>query len=107
MSKMKKAPKSPKRIRKKNVKTTQLPQYNVILYDDDKNTGNDVVDRIMSIIPHFSGEEGESKAIECVREAHEQGRAFLVTVHKERAEFYVAQFAACKPPIKVTAEPCT
>jgi ATP-dependent Clp protease adaptor protein ClpS len=96
----------PKRRIKKKTKTTnrlkQLPPYKVVLHNDPISQAADVVKHVQQII-----RLEEPEAIKKVKEAHETGTSVLLVTHKERAELYSEQFAACLPhKITVTAEKC-
>ena len=90
----KKAKAAPKR----KPRTIFLPQYDVILLNDDVNFAVDILAKVIEIM-HFPTED----AIPIVREAHKKGRALLITTHKERAELIQGQFKSCK--IDVDIEP--
>jgi ATP-dependent Clp protease adaptor protein ClpS len=75
-----------------------LPQWKVLLHNDDVNAYEDVVKVIRQLTP-LTKEE----ALERTREADKTGVALLLTTHQERAELYVEQFASCG--LTATAEP--
>ena len=81
-------------------KVDKLPPFKVILHNDDKNKANDVVDRIREFLPSIN----ESKAINIVKDAHENEKSVMVITHKEHAELIVEQFTSCLPVINVTYE---
>jgi ATP-dependent Clp protease adapter protein ClpS len=66
-----------------------LPQWKVILHNDDVNAIEDVV-RIVRQLTSLSRQEATVRT----KEAHESGAALLLTTHQERAELYVEQFAS-------------
>lgn len=61
----------------------QLPPWKVILHNDDQNFMADVTKALVEVV-HLS----QDRAQQCMREAHERGKAIVVIVHKERAELY-------------------
>lgn len=81
-------------------KTKLLPQYRVILHNDTINNGDTIVERVMEIT-----RLEQSIAVAKTAEAHTTGHSCLLTTHKERAELYKEQFAACTPIVTVSIEP--
>ena len=79
-------------------KPKRLPPYNVLLHNDDVNTVEHVIHSILRITTL-----APQDALLRTLDAHETGVALLLSTHRERAELYVEQFAACR--ITVTAEP--
>lgn len=75
-----------------------LPQWKVILHNDDINDLESVVKTVIQLTA-LSREQ----AAERTHEAHTNGLSLLLVTHQERAELYVEQFASCK--LTVTAEP--
>ncbi len=61
-----------------------LPRYRVMLYDDDHNTMDHVVDVLLSTVPVLTPED----AVRIMLEAHTCGRAQVIVCPKEHAEFY-------------------
>jgi ATP-dependent Clp protease adaptor protein ClpS len=76
----------------------RLPNYKVLLHNDDENEMGYVVGCIRMLVA-LQKEEAVAK----MWEAHLTGVALLTIVHKERAELYVEQFASCA--LTVTIEP--
>ncbi len=66
----------------------QLPRYKVILHHDNVNDLMFVVRTVMELT-RFCRAEATHK----MWEAHHCGRSILLTTYKERAEFFVEQFA--------------
>jgi ATP-dependent Clp protease adaptor protein ClpS len=91
-------PAKPRRRSTRKCPPKHLPQWKVILHNDDINGFNDVVKAVRRLV-HLS----EAVAVARVREAHQVGCALLLITHLERAELYVEQFASCN--IMATAEP--
>ena len=87
----------PKQVPAKQPKKP-LPQWRVILHNDDVNYAEDVVESIVMLTP-LKERDAELKT----KLAHEGGSAQLLVTHRERAELYVQQFASRK--LTVTAEP--
>jgi|SRR5277367_971403 len=75
-----------------------LPQWKVLLHNDDKNSMEHVVVTIVDLTPL-----AEQEAVLRTLEAHHTGVALLLVTHKERAELYVDQFAS--KSLIVTIEP--
>lgn len=75
-----------------------LPQYRVLLHNDDVNDMLHVVEVVFRLTP-LTVEE----AVERMLEAHHTGVALLLVTHRERAELYAEQFATFK--LTVTIEP--
>jgi len=75
-----------------------LPQWRVILHNDDVNYMEHVVESIVMITP-LKERDAEVKT----KLAHEAGATQLLVTHRERAELYVQQFASRQ--LTVTAEP--
>ena len=75
-----------------------LPQYKVILHNDDKNEIGHVIDTIVMLCCM-----NKEDAVERTVEAHKTGCALLLITHKERAELFVEQFQSRS--LTVTIEP--
>jgi len=75
-----------------------LPQWHVILHNDEINTMLHVIQSIVTITPLTRG-----VATRCMRQAHAKGRSRLLTTHRERAELIRDQFT--KRSLTVTLEP--
>lgn len=88
----------PANISKKKTEQAYLPQYKVILHNDDINEMGYVVRVIYRLTP-LSYEEAYRKMLE----AHITGAAILLYTHKERAELYKEQFQSAG--LTVTIEP--
>lgn len=80
------------------VEPRQLPQYKVILHNDDKNDIDHVVQTIV-LLCGFNRQDAEARTIE----AHKTGCALLLVTHRERAELFVEQFQSRS--LVVTIEP--
>ena len=74
-----------------------MPPWKIILYNDDRNTAEYVVNKVQEIT-----KLEEEDAVQRVVEAHENGMALLLITHKEKAELFVEMFKSCK--ITVTME---
>lgn len=81
---------------KKKIKT--LPQYKVILHNDENVSFETAVNAVSSIM-HIPTDKAEPY----VKEAHEKGLAIICITHKERAELYIEQFMTYR--LKATMEP--
>ena len=75
-----------------------LPQFKVILHNDDQNDVEHVVETVVMICAMNAQD-----ALERTIEAHESGCALLLITHRERAELYVDQFQSRS--LTVTIEP--
>jgi ATP-dependent Clp protease adapter protein ClpS len=75
-----------------------MPQWKVLLHNDDKNDVTFVVLSIVELTPL-----DEQQAVLRTLEAHQTGVALLLTTHKERAELYQEQFTS--KGLTVTIEP--
>lgn len=75
-----------------------LPEYRVLLHNDDANDIVDVVETICDLTPL-----NLQRAAAATLEAHNTGVALLLLTHRERAELYVEQFRSKK--LTVTIEP--
>src|SRR5437867_2514938 len=64
-----------------------LPQWKVLLHNDDKNSIDFVIVTIVELTP-LNQQEAELRT----EEANETGVALLLTTHKEKAELYQEQF---------------
>ncbi len=81
-------------------KTTHLPLFSVVLVNDNVNFAENVARAVNKLTPL-----DKIISLEKAIEAHEKGRSFLLSTHKERAELYKDQFASHVPPIVVEIEP--
>jgi ATP-dependent Clp protease adaptor protein ClpS len=64
-------------------KADRLPPYNIILHDDDIHDMGEVIESIVTVTPVPA-----RTAAKIMITAHFQGRAIVMTTHKERAELY-------------------
>ncbi len=76
----------------------KLPPYKLLLHNDEYNTMDTVVIRIVKLTPLSA-----AQAINKMLEAHRSGTAILLMTHKERGELYVQQFASAR--ITTSLEP--
>lgn len=75
-----------------------LPQYKVLLHNDDVNDFRDVIETIVMLTPL-----NKEDAQRCTEEADKNGVSLLLIVHRERAELYLEQFQSRN--LTVTIEP--
>lgn len=68
-------------------KPGKLPPWKVVLHNDNVNGMEDVVVTIKKLTPL-----SDQAAVRRMLEAHQRGRALLLTTHRERAELYKYQF---------------
>ena len=71
-----------KKTPKQETKTLHVPQYHVILLDDDDHTYEYVIEMLMKLFGH-----NKAKAFLMACEVDMAGRVIVTTTHKERAEF--------------------
>lgn len=79
-------------------KLDKLPQYRVLLHDDDINTDVFVMQSLLELTPLT-----QTAALDVTELAQKLGVAQVLVTHKERAELYMEQFESKK--ITVTIEP--
>ena len=72
-------------------KTSNLPPWNIVLWNDEINPIEFIVEKVAKIAT-LTKEIAEKKAVE----AHEKGKSLLLTTHKEKAELIVEQFTSHK-----------
>ncbi|MBD2104725.1 ATP-dependent Clp protease adapter ClpS [Leptolyngbya sp. FACHB-261] len=60
------------------------PRYRVLLHNDDYNSMEYVVQVLMKTVPGMS----QPQAIDIMMEAHNAGKALVITCVQEHAEFY-------------------
>lgn len=95
---------APAKPRKKRRKATQrkppkpLPQWKVLLHNDDVNDILYVVATVFELTP-LNLQESRQRTVE----AHQSGVSLLLLTHKERAELYREQFTSKR--LTVTIEP--
>ena len=75
-----------------------LPQWRVLLHNDDVNDQIYVVLAIRQLTPL-----DQTDALRCMLEAHEEGVAIIMTTHREHAELLAEQFESLG--LIVTIEP--
>ena len=101
----------PAEQQKQATKPKNLPQYNVILLNDDDHTYEYVVQMLRSIFGYT-----EEKGFELAKTVDKQGRAIVITTHKERAELKRdqiqsfgtdARVSACKGSMSAIIEPAS
>jgi ATP-dependent Clp protease adaptor protein ClpS len=90
-------------------KTQKLPPYNVILLDDDDHTYDYVVMMLRRVFGH-----PEPRGYQLARQVDSQGRAIVMTTHRELAELKRDQvlafgadprIASCAGSMKAVIEP--
>lgn len=75
-----------------------LPQFRVLLHNDDVNSRDDAIDAIVELTVL-----DRPRAVTVVHEADTTGVALVLVTHKERAELYREQFKSKR--LTVTIEP--
>ena len=91
-------PKAARKTTPKRKPPRHLPQWKVLLHNDDKNEMGFVVKTVMELTP-LNEQEAKLRTVE----ANDTGVALLLTTHKERAELYQEQFTS--KGLVVTIEP--
>jgi ATP-dependent Clp protease adaptor protein ClpS len=91
-------PKAARKTAPKRKPPRHLPQWKVLLHNDDKNDMGFVVATIVELTPL-----NEQEATLRMKEADDTGVALILTTHKERAELYQEQFTS--KGLVVTIEP--
>ena len=91
-------PKAARKTTPKRKPPRHLPQWKVLLHNDDKNEMMFVVATIVELTPL-----NEQEATNRMKEADDTGVALILTTHKERAELYQEQFTS--KGLVVTIEP--
>ena len=76
----------------------KLPPYKLLLHNDEFNTMDEVVIRIVKLTPLSAAQANRT-----MLEAHRSGTALLLVTHRERGELYVQQFASAR--ISTSLEP--
>jgi len=76
-----------------------IPDYRVILHNDDHNTMDHVVVSLLRVVASLSPED----AVRIMFEAHEHGQASVITCPKETAEHYRDGLESCG--LTATIEP--
>lgn len=66
-----------------------MPQWKVLLHNDDKNTFDHVIESLVELTP-LDEDEATQKTIE----AHKTKVALILVTHKERAELYMEQLTS-------------
>jgi len=94
---------TPKQSRKQQPETAKnppalLPQWKVLLHNDDNNERLFVIRAIVELTP-LNRQEAMTRMLE----AHNSGVALLLVTHKERAELYQDQFQS--KSLTVSIEP--
>lgn len=92
------APAAP--VKPASVKPTHepLPQFRVLLHNDEVNDMGYVVDTLLALTP-----VSLEKAVEIMTEAHEEGVSLVLVTHRERAELYRDQLLSKR--LTATIEP--
>jgi len=75
-----------------------LPEWRVLLHNDDRNEMGYVVDMVVRI-----ARLNLPAATRCMVEAHRKGLSLVTVTHRERAELLQEQFRSCS--LTVTIEP--
>ena len=91
-------PKSARKTTPKRKPPRHLPQWKVLLHNDDKNEMLFVISTIVELTPL-----NQQEATLRMKEADDTGVALILTTHKERAELYQEQFTS--KGLVVTIEP--
>ena len=74
----------PETVRESGVQPVILPPYAVLIFNDDVNTMDHVVQALLACIPEVEPEQ----AVRVMLEAHNEGKAVATVCPHERAELY-------------------
>src|ERR1700710_2264232 len=74
---------------KEQARPAQLPPYHVILLNDDEHTYEYVIQMIRAVFGY-----PEQRGLSLARQVDQQGRAIILTTHKELAELKREQISA-------------
>ena len=77
-------------------RTLRIPQYHVVLLDDDDHTYAYVIEMLMTLFGH-----SEAKAFRMAQEVDRRGRVIVDTTTKERAELKRDQIHAYGPDWRI------
>lgn len=75
---------SPETVRETGVQPVILPPYAVLIFNDDVNTMDHVVQALLACIPELEAQQ----AVRVMLEAHNDGKAVATLCPHERAELY-------------------
>jgi ATP-dependent Clp protease adaptor protein ClpS len=81
------APRTPAKTTPRQFQRRELPQYRVVLHNDDLNEIPFVVRTVLRITPL-----NRMRATLVTLHAHYHGEALVLITHRERAELYQTQF---------------
>ena len=88
--------KLPEVIEEEDVEVKNIPQYHVILLDDDDHTYEYVIEMLVKIFGH-----SESAALTMAMEVDGKGRVVVSTTFKERAEHNRRQIESYGPDWRI------
>jgi ATP-dependent Clp protease adaptor protein ClpS len=91
-----------KSIPKEQKERKELPPYNVILLNDDDHSYPYVVEMLRRLFGH-----NEQFAYQIARTVDSQGRAIVLTTHKERAEFKRDQIRGFGSDPRIASSSCS
>ena len=80
----------------------ELPPYNVILLNDDDHTYPYVIEMLQRLFGH-----PENFAYQIARTVDHQGRAIVLTTHRERAEFKRDQIRGFGSDPRIASSKCS
>lgn len=80
----------------KEERTLRIPQYHVVLLDDDYHTYAYVIEMLMKLFGH-----SEARAFQMARKVDQHGRVIVDTTTKERAELKRDQIHAYGPDWRI------
>ncbi len=75
---------TPETVRETDIQPVILPPYAVLIFNDDVNTMDHVVQALLASIPELEPEQ----AVMVMLEAHNEGKAVATVCPHERAELY-------------------
>ncbi len=86
----------------KKTEHRELPPYNVILLNDNDHTYPYVIEMLQRLFGH-----AQSLAYQLARTVDHQGRAIVLTTHKERAEFKRDQIRGFGSDPRIASSKCS
>ena len=95
-------PSATKPTRAEKTERKELPPFNVVLLNDDDHTYPYVVEMLHRLFGH-----SEKLAYQIARTVDNQGRAIVLTTHKERAEFKRDQIRGFGSDPRIASSNCS
>jgi ATP-dependent Clp protease adaptor protein ClpS len=86
----------------KQTERKELPPFNVVLLNDEEHTYPYVIEMLHRLFGH-----SEKQAYELAKAVDQQGRAIVLTTHKERAEFKRDQIRGFGADPRIASSDCS